>query len=124
MRYRTYAVAVLTAASSLMAIPSAAPEPVHGDAARYIKQLTPREYARAASRSRSDYNCLVKLWTKESNWRHTADNPKSSAYGIAQLLGERSKNPYRQVDNGLKYIKHRYGSACEAWSFWQRNGWY
>lgn len=85
---------------------------------------TPREYARSASRSSRDYACLVSLWQRESNWNHKADNPKSSAYGIAQLLGETSKDPYKQIDKGLKYIKHRYGSACKAWAFWQKHGWY
>ncbi|GGV78398.1 hypothetical protein GCM10010294_47250 [Streptomyces griseoloalbus] len=33
-------------------------------------------------------------------------------------------NPATQIEWGLDYMKDRYGSACDAWSFWQSNGWY
>lgn len=78
----------------------------------------------------SEFLCLEPLWEKESNWNPYADNPTSSAYGIAQLLGERSSNPVSQMHNGMRYISHRYGTPCEAWEFWQRQkerkgtGWY
>jgi resuscitation-promoting factor RpfB len=41
----------------------------------------------------SEYKCLLQLWGKESAWNHLADNPKSTAYGIAQMLNEDSKPP-------------------------------
>ena len=78
----------------------------------------------------SEFLCLEPLWEKESNWNPYADNPNSSAYGIAQLLGELSSNPVSQMHNGMRYISHRYGTPCEAWEFWQRQkerkgtGWY
>lgn len=68
--------------------------------------------------------CLRALWGKESAWNYLADNPDSSAFGIAQMLGEKSINPRIQINNGLRYIKHRYGQPCNAWRFWQRNNWY
>lgn len=68
--------------------------------------------------------CLDQLWTKESNWRHKADNPNSTAYGIAQILGEDEKHPADQIANGLRYIEHRYGTPCEAWKFWRSHYWY
>jgi hypothetical protein len=34
----------------------------------------------------SQMSCLVSLWTRESGWRTTAENPSSLAYGIAQSL--------------------------------------
>lgn len=80
--------------------------------------------------SRSEYSCLLRLWGKESAWNHRADNPVSSAFGIAQLLGEKSKSPHVQIDNGLKYIVHRYKTPCKAWQFWLKQkakkgvGWY
>lgn len=86
--------------------------------------VDPHTYARRASRSSSEYRCLRLLWTKESNWRHTAANPSSSAYGIAQLLGETSRDPKVQIDNGLRYIAHRYGTPCAAWAHWQHHHWY
>jgi hypothetical protein len=68
--------------------------------------------------------CLDQLWTKESNWRHKADNPNSTAYGIAQILGEKKTHPADQIANGLRYIEHRYGTPCEAWKFWRSHYWY
>lgn len=70
------------------------------------------------------HQCLKMLWGKESAWNHLADNPKSTAFGIAQMLGETSTDPMKQINNGLRYIKHRYGEPCKAWTHWQRNKWY
>jgi hypothetical protein len=69
-------------------------------------------------------SCLGKLWGKESGWNHLADNPHSTAFGIAQMLGEDSLLVSVQIDRGLRYVEHRYGSPCMAWQFWQRNKWY
>ena len=74
--------------------------------------------------AKSEMKCLDQLWTKESNWRHKADNPNSTAYGIAQILGEDEKHPAEQIINGLRYIEHRYGTPCEAWKFWRSHYWY
>ena len=71
-----------------------------------------------------EYVCLNHIWTKESNWNPKSDNPTSTAFGIAQMLNEKSKNPIRQIDNGLRYIKERYGQPCAAWKFWQKHYWY
>jgi hypothetical protein len=63
------------------------------------------------------YRCLVKLWTLESHWNPKAANPKSSAYGIPQLLKMKERNPYKQIDLGLKYITHHRiykGDMCKA----------
>jgi hypothetical protein len=73
--------------------------------------------------------CLDKLWTKESNWRHEAYNDVKvmgkNAGGIPQILGlSPDTNPTEQIDRGLDYISHRYGTPCMAWKFWQKNGWY
>ena len=68
--------------------------------------------------------CLVTLWTRESRFDHKADNPRSSAYGIAQLLGERKQDPREQIITGLKYIKHRHSTPCNALSFFNRKHWY
>lgn len=89
----------------------------------------PKGYAHYLLMNKYDWNenefdCLVKLWTKESNWRHEADNPNSSAYGIAQMLKEEAKHPAEQISNGLRYIKHRYGTPCNAWKFWRSHYWY
>ena len=69
------------------------------------------------------YRCLVTLWHKESRWSATADNPKSSAYGIPQLLKMTERDPYKQILLGLKYIKHRHKTPCLALEH-HKKGWY
>lgn len=94
----------------------------------HLALQNPKEYAalsiKAYNWNKNQYVCLTRLWGKESAWNHKADNPKSTAYGIAQMLGEKSKHPKKQIDNGLRYIKHRYDKPCTAWKFWQRHKWY
>lgn len=89
----------------------------------------PKEYAKIKMlsygwRTERQYLCLQELWTKESHWNNKADNPKSTAFGIAQMLNETATNPVTQIDNGLRYIEHRYGLPCTAWKHWQRHYWY
>jgi hypothetical protein len=76
-----------------------------------------------------EYRCLVKLWTKESNWRPEAFNKikvmGKNAGGIPQLLGLDPKTPPTiQIDRGLKYIYHRYDTPCNAWAFFQKKGYH
>lgn len=77
--------------------------------------------------------CLDKMWTRESNWRTTAENPSSHSYGIPQALpatkmatfgSDYRSNPATQIKWGLDYIKKRYHSPCQAWTFWQAHNWY
>src|SRR3954453_9068558 len=80
----------------------------------------------------SQFSCLDKLWTRESHWNNKADNPSSTAYGIAQLLDstwahtgfKKTSDGYRQVDAGLVYIDKVYGTPCNAWGHSQKTGWY
>jgi hypothetical protein len=65
-----------------------------------------------------EWKCLEYLWSSESRFDHYADNPESSAFGIAQRLGERSENPRIQILKGLRYVSHRYDTPCKAWAFW------
>jgi hypothetical protein len=80
----------------------------------------------------AQYTCLVKLWTRESGWSHTAHNG-NGAHGIPQALPGRKmasagpnwqSNPETQIKWGLRYIKGRYGSPCGAWSHFTGHGWY
>jgi hypothetical protein len=77
--------------------------------------------------------CLQKLWTKESDWKTTATNASSGAYGVVQSLpaskmasaGADYMTNYRtQINWGLDYIKSRYGSPCGALDFHLANNWY
>lgn len=77
----------------------------------------------------NQYLCLEKLWTRESNWRSEAYNKVKvmgkNAGGIPQILGLDPRTPAPlQIDRGMKYIIHRYGTPCMAWKFHQRKGWY
>jgi hypothetical protein len=79
----------------------------------------------ATYKSNYEWKALFTLWNKESRWDYTADNPRSSAYGIPQMLKMPKGTPMtKQIDLGLKYIKHRYGSPSKALAFHNQNGWY
>ena len=72
-----------------------------------------------------EWKSLLTLWSKESRWDYTADNPKSTAYGIPQILGmSEDTTPTQQVDLGLKYIKKRYKTPTLALQHHLRKGWY
>src|SRR4051794_1058424 len=80
----------------------------------------------------TQFGCLDKLWTRESHWRATAQNPSSTAYGIAQLLDstwaytgiKKTSDGFHQVDAGLVYIDKVYGSPCSAWAHETSHRWY
>lgn len=83
--------------------------------------------------SNYDFECLVKLWERESNWNPNAHNKSSGAHGIPQSLpaskmasegADYYTNGKTQIRWGLKYIKNRYGSPSKAWQHSQNKGWY
>ena len=104
---------------------------------RSVSGGSPKSIARGMVASRGwgsgQFSCLDRLWTKESGWRVTANNPSSSAYGIPQALpgskmasagpGWRT-NARTQIRWGLGYISSTYGTPCSAWAHSQSNGWY
>ena len=71
-----------------------------------------------------EFYCLDELLHKESRWNYKAKNPKSSAFGLFQMLNNKEKDPIKQIDKGLKYIEHRYGTACNALAHHKAKGWY
>jgi hypothetical protein len=82
--------------------------------------------------STDQFGCLNDIWARESGWSVTAANA-SGAYGIPQALpGSKmaTAGPNWQTDAatqikwGLGYIKDRYGTPCNAWAFWEGQGWY
>ena len=90
-----------------------------------------KKYARlqVLAMASTQWKCLDKLWTKESNWRSNAYNKIKvmgrNAGGIPQVLGlNPDTHPRYQIDRGLYYIVNRYGTPCNAWKFHKRNGWY
>ena len=95
------------------------------------KPISTKSYALRAIKDKTQYQCLNELYSKESGWNPTAVN--GSHYGIPQLKNKimLSKNPYQQVDYGLKYITHRYGltannkpNACKALHHLKTKGWH
>jgi hypothetical protein len=81
-------------------------------------------YAHIKLLNAKEYRCLELLWTRESRWDPRADNPKSSAFGIPQLLKMKELDPFKQIDLGLKYIAHKHRTPCKAWQFHKLRGWY
>jgi hypothetical protein len=70
--------------------------------------------------SETEWQCLERLWTRESGWTTPDTNPSSGAAGIPQALppskmgdGWESSVP-QQIAWGMRYIIGRYGSACAA----------
>lgn len=69
--------------------------------------------------------CLLNLWQRESNFRPQALNRRSKAGGVPQILGLDPATPTRkQIQRGLAYITHRYGTPCQALRHHDRHGWY
>lgn len=107
-----------------------------GGSGRSASSGSPKAIAQAMLADRGwsgQFSCLNSLWTKESGWRTTADNPSSDAYGIPQALpgskmatagSDWRTNPATQIEWGLDYIADVYGTPCAAWSHSQANNWY
>jgi hypothetical protein len=73
----------------------------------------------------AEWNALDKLWgTYESGWDNKAQNPGSSAFGIAQFLdstwrpyGSKTSNAGLQIKYGLEYVHDRYKDPIHALQF-------
>ena len=102
--------------------------------------LNPQEARLVAKKKLADYGwanekewkCLGWVWGKESAWNYQATS-STNDYGIPQrnmphhTKAQRAaflKDPIKQIEWGLGYVKHRYGSPCKAKAFKERNGWY
>ncbi|AZS85319.1 lytic transglycosylase domain-containing protein [Streptomyces griseoviridis] len=81
----------------------------------------------------SQFQCFSNIVNHESSWNMHATNASSGAYGLFQALpaskyssagSDWQTNPATQIKWGLSYMDGRYGSPCDAWSFWQANNWY
>jgi len=81
-------------------------------------------YAHIKLLNAKQYRCLEILWMRESKWDPRADNPKSSAFGIPQMLKMKELDPFKQIDLGLKYIAHKHSTPCRALHFHNKKGWY
>ncbi|MFG2526017.1 transglycosylase SLT domain-containing protein [Streptomyces sp. NPDC048527] len=100
--------------------------------ATVVTSGSPKTIARSIVPS-SQFGCFSQIISHESSWNVHATNPSSGAYGLAQSLpGSKmaSAGPNwhddatTQIKWALKYMDSRYGSPCDAWSFWQAHNWY
>lgn len=111
--------------------PTPKPTPTPAPVARGTGVAAYQAYA-ASKVNASEYSCLVSMWNRESGWNPNAQNPTSTAYGIAQFLDStwatvgfsKTSDPYAQIDAGIAYVNKAYGGACAAWTFWQANNYY
>ena len=102
-----------------------------------MEPVTPKEYAKDLAKTlygwnQAQFKCLAILWGKESAWNPTAVSPTND-HGIPQRNMPNATSAEKkafledteaQIEWGLGYIKHRYETPCNAWSFWQKNNWY
>lgn len=95
----------------------------------YAADLAASQYGWGADQ----FQCLDKLWQKESGWSYTAYNASSGATGIPQSLpgtkmatagADWQTSAATQIRWGLGYIKSAYGTPCSAWSHSQSMNWY
>jgi hypothetical protein len=95
-----------------------------GQYQKYALKVMQQKYGWDAS----ELNALIELWNRESNWNPEADNPTSSAAGIAQKMtsihGPIEPTAEGQINWGLEYIAGRYGSPSAALQWHNRNNWY
>ncbi|WP_328665794.1 lytic transglycosylase domain-containing protein [Streptomyces sp. NBC_00322] len=73
------------------------------------------------------FQCFSNIVDHESTWNYQAANP-SGAYGLVQAYpgskmssvgADWRTNPATQIKWGLNYMNEKYGSPCQAWSYWQ-----
>jgi membrane-bound lytic murein transglycosylase MltF len=82
--------------------------------------------------TKNEYSCLAKLIGKESAWNPKAENPRSTASGIGQMLDstysslgmKKSNTGVAQLVATLSYISRRHVTPCNAWKHFEKNNWY
>ncbi len=109
---------MITMGSILLAITLSTPQGLQAYAAKHVEPY--------------EVKCMIKLWTKESNWRVEAKSPTHD-YGIPQrhMKGKSKRqiekfraSPVMQIHWGIGYVRHRYGDFCSALHFHNRHNWY
>jgi hypothetical protein len=88
------------------------------------KPMHYRQYILIELNDFTEAYCLIELYTAESRLNPNARN--GSHYGIPQ---GRSKylatvGGTKQIDWGIRYNLHRYGSMCNALDHYKRKGWH
>lgn len=81
-----------------------------------------------------EFDCLYRLWSRESGWRTEAVNRGGSgATGIPQALpgskmasagADWRTSAETQIRWGLGYVRARYGTPCGAYAYSNAHGYY
>jgi hypothetical protein len=74
---------------------------------------------------KTEARCAKKIAYKESRYNVDSYNKSSGARGAWQLLwGKPEWSLLKQTSEAHKYVLHRYGTWCKAFSFHQERNWY
>lgn len=86
--------------------------------------LNAKQYAAKSINNKNQFKCLNRLYSKESNWNPKARN--GVHYGIPQgrSIYLKTADIYEQINWGIRYINHRYGSPCKAYQHFTRYNWH
>jgi hypothetical protein len=87
---------------------------------RAIK-MTPKQYAYYSLNDIKQYKCLAFLYGKESAWNPNARNGSHAGIPQGRSKWLLTATPIQQVEWGLRYIKHRYSTPCNAKDHWLKN---
>lgn len=99
--------------------------PAGGGSAKANQALGKKMAAQMYGWTGHEWDALNSLWgTYESGWRNNAQNPHSTAFGIAQFLdstwkpyGPKTSNAGLQIKYGLQYVHDRYKDPIGALKF-------
>lgn len=105
------------------------------DSHEVIRPMTNKEYAEKRVSEvwdETQWKHFEDLINRESHWNDKAQNPKSSAYGLGQLLDStwddvdcvKTDNGHEQIDCTITYVKNRYGTPAKAIMFHNKKNWY
>jgi len=114
-----------------ISIPQAVPELIIYKERPLLMQVSAKEVARELL-SKRQFLCFTKLIGKESAWNPKAQNLKSTASGIGQMLDStvsslgmrKSESAVSQLVATLSYISRRHSTPCGAWSHFKSKNWY
>ena len=126
---RVRAIAVSLALLVVTTIPSANATPSKAAAKSYAKTYMKDTYGWGEKQ----YACLVRVYNYESHWNYKAKNGRY--WGIPQLNSgfvrhqgyskSQFMSSYKvQIRVGLKYIKNRHHTPCNAWHKIKKHGSY
>ena len=86
--------------------------------------MTPKQYAYYSLGDVKQYKCIAALYGKESAWNPKAINGSHAGIPQGKSVWLLTATPIEQVEWGLRYIKHRYSTPCNAWAHWKVYGWH